>query len=167
MFIVFAGLPGVGKSTIAREVSRLLPAVYLRIDSLEHAMVTSNVPLETLGASGYHAAAAVAIDNLINGLTVVADSVNPWPITRKLWRDAAEKAGVRHVGIEICCTDKKEHRHRVEKRAGDIEGFSLPTWQDVLNRDYIPWDDADTTIDTARFQKAEAVERIISFCKDR
>jgi shikimate kinase len=35
--IVLSGLPGVGKTTIARELGRSLAAVYLRIDSIEHA----------------------------------------------------------------------------------------------------------------------------------
>ena len=37
VLIVFSGLPGVGKTTIARELGRSLAAVYLRIDSIEHA----------------------------------------------------------------------------------------------------------------------------------
>ena len=36
MLTVLSGLPGVGKTTIARELARSLAAVYLRIDSIEH-----------------------------------------------------------------------------------------------------------------------------------
>ena len=36
MLIVFAGLPGVGKTTIARELARRIGAVFVRIDSIEY-----------------------------------------------------------------------------------------------------------------------------------
>jgi predicted kinase len=35
MLIVFAGLPGSGKSSIARELAREIGAIWLRIDSIE------------------------------------------------------------------------------------------------------------------------------------
>ncbi|HEY6734138.1 MAG TPA: AAA family ATPase, partial [Roseiarcus sp.] len=38
MLIVFAGLPGTGKSSVARELAGKLDAVWLRIDSIEQAI---------------------------------------------------------------------------------------------------------------------------------
>ena len=38
MLIIFSGLPGSGKSTIARALARRLGAVYLRIDTIEQAI---------------------------------------------------------------------------------------------------------------------------------
>jgi predicted kinase len=35
MLIILGGLPGTGKTVIARELARQLGAVYLRIDSIE------------------------------------------------------------------------------------------------------------------------------------
>jgi predicted kinase len=40
MLIVFGGLPGVGKSTIATMLSRRLGATHLRIDSIVQALRT-------------------------------------------------------------------------------------------------------------------------------
>ena len=78
MFIVFAGLPCTGKSTIARALAVELGAVWLRIDSLEQAIRESGVVDGDLNDVGYRAAYAVAEDNLRLGRTVIADSVNPW-----------------------------------------------------------------------------------------
>lgn len=36
MLIIFGGLPGTGTTSLARELSRKLHAVYLRIDAMEH-----------------------------------------------------------------------------------------------------------------------------------
>jgi predicted kinase len=38
MLIILSGLPGAGKTTIARELARELAAVYLRTDSIEQAI---------------------------------------------------------------------------------------------------------------------------------
>jgi len=38
MLIIFGGLPGTGKTTIARELSSQLGAMYVRVDSIEQAI---------------------------------------------------------------------------------------------------------------------------------
>jgi len=38
MLIIFGGLPGIGKTTIARELASQLGAIYVRIDSIEQAI---------------------------------------------------------------------------------------------------------------------------------
>ena len=57
MLIVLSGLPGIGKTTIARELARALGAVHLRIDSIEHALRQSGVRVE---GEGYAVAYAIA-----------------------------------------------------------------------------------------------------------
>jgi hypothetical protein len=39
---------------------------------------------------------------------------------------------------------------RVETRVNDVPGFTPPTWDEVLARDYEPWDWEHIVIDTAR-----------------
>ena len=38
MLIIVGGLPGIGKTTIARELASQLGAIYVRIDSIEQAI---------------------------------------------------------------------------------------------------------------------------------
>ncbi len=40
MLIVFSGLPGTGKTTIANDLAAMTSAVYLRIDTIEQAIRT-------------------------------------------------------------------------------------------------------------------------------
>jgi predicted kinase len=154
MLIVMSGLPGVGKTAIARELARAIGAVHLRIDSIEQAMRAAGWQVE---GQGYEVAHAVAGDNLALGRTVIADCVNPWPLTRDAWRSVAQRAGVRIVEVEVVCSDLTEHRRRVESRIADIQGHELPTWQDVVARDYRPWSRARFVIDTARTDVADSV----------
>lgn len=159
MLIVFSGLPGVGKTTIARELARSLAAVYLRIDSIEEALRQAGVVVE---GEGYAVAHAVAADNLAAGQTVVADCVNPWPLTRDQWRAVAERMMVPVVEVEVVCTDQAEHRRRVESRAADTVGHRVPTWQEVAERDYRPWDRPRIIIDTAAQSVSASVQAVVS-----
>ena len=62
--IVFAGLPGSGKSSIARALAKKLGAVWLRVDSIEQAIRESVLAPGSVEDAGYRAAYAVAEDNL-------------------------------------------------------------------------------------------------------
>jgi predicted kinase len=156
---VLSGLPGVGKSTVARELAGLTGAVWLRIDSIEQALRNAGCNVE---GEGYGVAYAVAEDNLRLGRIVVADCVNPWPLTRRQWRSVADRAGVQAVDVEVVCSDAREHRRRIESRAADITGHRLPTWSDVLKRDYQPWTGVRIVIDTARLDLNDSVRTILS-----
>lgn len=91
MLIVLGGLPGTGKTTIAREIVTRSRAVYLRIDTIEQALVSAKVLAGEVGPAGYIVAYEPARANLALGLTVVADCVKPLPVTREAWRaDAAQ-----------------------------------------------------------------------------
>jgi len=159
VLVVFAGLPGVGKTTIARELARQLGAVHLRIDTIEYAIRESGVLKGTVDAAGYETAYAVAEDNLRLGLTVIGDSVNPLPITRAAWLEVARRAGVPVIDVEVTCSDPIEHRRRVETRGTDFPGWLL-TWQEVVDRDYRPWDRERVVIDTAGAGVDEGVEAV-------
>lgn len=155
MLIGLSGLPGVGKTSIANALARATGATYLRIDSIEQAL--RNEGLNVYG-EGYAVAYAVAEDNLRLGRLVIADCVDPWPLTRRAWEGAAGRAGARILHVELVCSDSDEHRRRVEGRQADIPGHQLPTWEDVLAVDYRPWDQDHLVIDTARRAVAESVE---------
>jgi predicted kinase len=160
VFIVFAGLPGTGKSTIARALAAELGAVWLRVDSLEQAIRASGVVDGDLRDAGCRAAYAVAEDNLRLGRTVIGDSVNDWMLTRNAWRDVGLRAGVRVVEIETICSDLAEHRQRIETRPNEVPGLILPSWREVIDRDYRAWDREHVTIDTAGRSVEACVELI-------
>ena len=109
-------MPGVGKTTLAKALSQELSATYIRIDSIEQRIESSALNVTSAEDAGYLVAYKVAMDNLINGQSVVGDSVNPIELTRKDWRDVAECAGCAFIELEVVCTDKDERRVRLLKR---------------------------------------------------
>jgi predicted kinase len=106
MLIIFAGLPGTGKTTIARALAQQINAVFLRIDSIEQALRDSDDPDHEIGDEGYRVGNALAEDNLRLGFTVIADSVNPIALSRDAWVAVAKRAGVQYVEVEIVCSDQ-------------------------------------------------------------
>jgi predicted kinase len=111
-------------------------------------------------AEGYRAAYAVAEDDLRLGRIVIADCVNPWPLTREAWRAVAARAGAAAIDVEVVCSDAALHRARVEGRAADIPGHVLPKWDEILQCDYGPRGTDCLRLDTARVTVDEAVRRI-------
>jgi predicted kinase len=159
MLIIFGGLPGVGKTTIARELARQLGAVHVRIDSIEQAIRDSGMVTEPLNDIGYRVGNAVAEDNLRLGRTVIADSVNPLQISRDAWIAVASRAGVGAAEVEVTCSDPQRHRQRLETRSVDITGPRL-TWEEVVSREYEPWNRKHIVIDTLGRGVAEIVREL-------
>ena len=165
MLIILGGLPGCGKSTIAREVARRLGALHIRIDTIEQALLRSGEAAGPIQVSGYVVGYAVAEDNLRLGRIVVADSVNPLAITREAWLDVARTVGVPALQVELSCSDEREHRRRVETRVADIPGHAIPSWDEVATRDYRPWTGEVMKLDTAVLSVEQCVERIAEACQ--
>jgi predicted kinase len=158
--VVIGGLPGTGKSTIAVSVARHLTAAYIRVDTIEQALVSSGELTAAPVAVGYHLGCALAADQLRVGTSVVAECVNPLAITRDAWLAVAVAHNCWIVDVELICSDKDEHRRRVETRTSDIPGLVLPTWQQVLDRQYEPWHRDRLVIDTSQLSTAESVGQI-------
>jgi len=162
MLIVFSGLPGTGKTTLAYELARRLNAVYLRIDVIEQAIRDAGVLAGDVGSSGYGVANAVALSNLRLGQCVIADGVNPVQGSRAAWQTVALAAGVELVDVQVICSDRQEHQRRVECRTGDIPGLTPPTWRSVMAHEYEAWAQAPLSVDTANLSAAEAVEGLLA-----
>ena len=142
MLVTFVGLPGTGKTTLARLLAARWHAAHLRVDAIEAAMTRAGHPAESIGATGYVVAREVASSCLAVGTPVVIDAVSPVPQARRGWRELAAATNEHLVVVEVEVGDRAEHRRRVEGRESDIEGLTVPTWPQVLRRDYRPWDEA-------------------------
>src|SRR5699024_676845 len=109
---------------------------------------------------GYLVGYAVASDQLRNGIDVVAESVNAGKATRAAWRDAGLQVSARVLEVDIVCSDPVEHRRRAEERVVDVPGLELPSWDQIRDREYAPWERDRLVVDTAVLNVDESVEFI-------
>lgn len=163
VLIVFGGLPGTGKTTISRELTKRLTATYLRIDAIEHALRAQE---HAVGPIGYAVAIALAAENLRLGRVVIADCVNPVLASRDGWRQTALQRSARLIEIEVICSDGTLHRQRAESRTSDIDGFTLPTWHEIASLHYDPWDRDHLVLDTANGSLDDLLERAETHVRD-
>ena len=157
---IFSGLPGSGKTTLAKEISKKLGAVYIRVDTIEQGirdLCNFNVQGE-----GYRLAYRIINENLCIGNNVVVDSCNPIKLTRNEYENIAIGNNCKYKNIEIICSNKNEHKNRIETRKNDIKNLLLPKWDDVLNRDYDKWDKDHIIIDTANKNVGDCVIELIN-----
>lgn len=161
MLIIFNGLPGSGKSTVAKLLSQTINAVYLRVDTVEQAIRSVSEQNKKIGPEGYFVLYALARENLQLGSTVVTDSVNDINLIRTAFRDIAISLNVPFLEVEILCSDKTQHRYRVENRISDIPGLTAPDWEQVQRRKYEPWEREHLQLDTAILSAPECVDVIV------
>jgi len=163
LLIVFAGLPGTGKSTLARAIAEREDAVWLRVDTLEAAMLRSGLSqsFET-GLAAYNAVWELARDELRRGRNAVVDAVNGVEPAREMWRSLARECGASLFFVEVICSDREVHRRRVESRGAQTPPLPAPTWADVLEREYRAWSDPILTIDGIAPVELN-IERIVKY----
>ncbi|MGW2954902.1 AAA family ATPase [Streptomyces eurythermus] len=151
MLIAMAGLPAAGKSSVAEELGRALPAAVVSVDPVEAAMWRAGVDRgQPTGLAAYLVAEAVADGLLALGQSVIIDAVNAVEAARQQWRTLADRHRVPVAFIEVVCSDLRVHQQRLERRSRSIEGFEEPTWGAVQARraEYEPWTEHRLVLDS-------------------
>jgi predicted kinase len=162
VLVIVSGLPATGKTTLCQALAERIRGAHLRIDTIEQAIVRSGAATHPLGTVGYVVGYAAAEDLLRQRFTVIADSVNPLPATRRAWRATATSAGTAFVDVEVVCSDRDEHERRAASRVSDIAGLQLPSWPSIVERDYHRWEHDHIVIDTAHREVNDCVEELIT-----
>ncbi len=134
LLIVFAGLPGTGKSTLSRAAARALRAVYLDKATGKDAVLrlARELKLERAdalaGPLSYELLPDLARDNLQIGLSVVLDSPAGYREFRERVGRLAQSAKVELKVIECICSDEALLRDRVEARGRELPASRDDDW---------------------------------------
>jgi predicted kinase len=170
--IVFTGLPGVGKSTIAAAVGRMQGIPVFAKDWLEAVLhrcqlrPQQDTAVMTLGYAGYELLTTLAAQQLQLGQSAILDSVASVASIRQQWRELARQYGAVWRVIECICSDEALHRQRLAGRQRGIPGWPELTWGDVekVRAYYTPWQEDRLILDAVDpvERNIEAAVRYIS-----
>jgi predicted kinase len=144
-FIVFTGLPGTGKSTLAEALGKQLSIPVFAKDWLEAALLRSElVPSNAekpLGSAGYELLTMLAERQLMLGQSVILDSVARTQSIRDTWNALSEQYHAQWIVIECICSDESVHRSRLLKRERKIPGWYELQWSDIqkVKEYFLPW----------------------------
>lgn len=151
VLVVMAGLPGVGKSSIARGLAAELGFCLLELDRIE-APLLERISGDTLGWGGYEILTSLADDHLALGHSVILDCVTWVRPLRARWTQLAEARGAALRPIEVVCSDEALHRSRLLQRRRSSRGLLDTPWVRVeeARRLYEAWDTARLELDSAQ-----------------
>lgn len=153
--IVFTGLPGTGKSTVAEAVARELKIPVFAKDWLEATLRRAELHAcdETinLGYAGYELLTTLAERQLMLEQSVILDSVASFENIRDEWRALAKKYNARWRVIECVWSDENAHRAHLAKRQRNIPGWHELEWADVerVKTYYAEWNEERLVLDAA------------------
>ncbi|PKO22097.1 MAG: hypothetical protein CVU38_11185 [Chloroflexi bacterium HGW-Chloroflexi-1] len=134
LLIVFAGMPGTGKTSLARAVARELRAAYLDKDTIKDGVMVLADQLrldqgeQLAGPLSYELLVSLARDNLTLGLSVVLDSPAGYQVFREKVKGLARGVKANLKLIECICTDEKLLRQRVEGRGPGLPAYRTQDW---------------------------------------
>jgi len=169
-FILFSGLPGTGKSTLAEAVGRELGIPVFAKDWLEGSLLNSNVisndKKNDLGWSGYNLLTTLAERQLMLGQSVILDSVASTESIRREWKRLSSRYNPDWRVIECICSDIALHRERLKGRQRGIPGWHELQWSEVerVRSYYAPWDDDRLVLDMVR-PYDENLSAALEYCK--
>lgn len=173
MLVVFAGLPGTGKSALAEVAGHALGIPVFAKDHLEASLRRSArerglapEAMPWLGYAGYDLLTTLAERQLRLGQSTILDSVATFERIRAQWRALAAAHGATWRVVECVCSDEAAHRARLGVRERGIPGWYELEWSDVeaVRANYEPWDEERLIVDAIRpFE--ENVAQVLAFLR--
>ena len=168
--IIFSGLPGTGKSTLAEGVGKALGIPVFARDWLEAALLRNGLQPtmedKPLGFVGYELMTMLAERQLMLGQSVVLDSVAATESIRSRWRGLARQYHAGWRVIECICSDESLHRSRLQDRKRNIPGWHELEWADVEKgkQYYAPWQDERLKLDMTNLYN-DNLAKAKAYCK--
>jgi predicted kinase len=167
--VVFTGLPGAGKSSVAEPVGRELGIPVFAKDWLEAALKRVGLGQDEksagiMGHAGYELLTVLAQHQLNLGQSAILDSVAGFEDTRQQWRNLAATHRADWYVIECICSDEMLHRKRLTTRRRGSPGWGELTWAEVerVKTYYHPWSEEHLVLDATN-PLAENIQAALAY----
>ncbi len=149
--IVFAGMPGSGKTTLARMVARQLRLPVLSKDRVQRVLRDHHLAPEHTG-DGYYIILDMADEQLALGVSAILDATFPLDHFRTVASEIAARHQARFCAFYCYCSDDTIWQQRMTSRVQYVPGWKPVGWDDVLRmrQYYQPWQDNALHIDSLR-----------------
>jgi predicted kinase len=166
-FIALKGLPGCGKSTVGRTLSRQAGWPLIDKDDIKDIL---EAQMPESGPLAYATMFSIARRQLLQGLDVICDSPLNFPVSYEKARSIANETGAMLAIIECRCSDPQEWQRRINARkALHLPSHHQTDWQalkailpQMCATASYPITDPHLIVDTAR-PLAEVVDEIVGW----
>jgi predicted kinase len=129
VFVQMSGVPGAGKTTVARAIAPSIDAIVIDHDVTKSALLSANVPVSLAGYASYMVLDALARHLLQQGQSVIFDSPCFYEELLTRGQQLAEEAGATYRYIECVAHDLDELDQRLRTRQrlpSQLAGVHVP-----------------------------------------
>ncbi|MBI5666398.1 MAG: ATP-binding protein [Chloroflexi bacterium] len=164
--ILFAGMPGSGKTTLARLVARRLHVPVFAKDRVQRVLRDHHLADASTG-DGYYLILDMADEQLSLGLSAILDATFPLDHFRTTASEIAARYRANFCAIYCTCSDDAVWRDRMKTRVQYVPGWKPVGWEDVERmRDYYqPWKDNALVADSL-YSPEENLPRILEYIQN-
>ncbi|HLV37489.1 MAG TPA: ATP-binding protein [Spirillospora sp.] len=147
--ILFAGMPGSGKTTLARLTARHLGLPVFSKDRVQRVLRDHHLADENTG-DGYYIILDMADEQLGLGISTILDATFPLDHFRMVASETAVRHQARFCAFYCHCSDDAVWRRRMKERVQYVPGWKPVGWDDVLRmrQYYQPWNENAVVIDS-------------------
>lgn len=163
--VLFSGLPGCGKTSLARQIAQNLACAYFAKDRIQRVLddhIAGAKPVD-----GYHILLDLADEHLAMGVNVVLDAVFPLAGFRNMAETMAQKHQALFLPVWCICSDISIWEARFHERVQYVPGWSPVGLEKAREVEayFEAWQRSDVLVLDAVNSLTDNLEQLRGYCQ--